>query len=80
MVGKYWKSCKTAKNGKTAKIGHSESILNQFRPLWYENIGKVAKQPKLAILIQFGPLWWENISKVAKQPKLAILNQFITLQ
>ena len=40
------------------------------------NIGKVAKQPKLAVQNELGPLWWENIGKVAKQPKLAILNQF----
>ena len=59
-----------------AKIGHSESIQTTL----VGNIGKVAKQPKMAILNQFGPLHWENTGKVAKQPKLAFPNQFRTLQ
>ena len=41
------------------------AIQNKFGPLWQENIGKFAKQPKLAILNQFGPLPSENIGKVA---------------
>ena len=55
-----------------AKIDHSESIWTTS----VGNIGKVAKQPKLAILNQFRSLQLENIGKVAKWLKLAILNQF----
>ena len=47
LVGKYWKSC------KTAKISHSESIQTTSLGKYY----KVAKWAKLAVLNQFGPLW-----------------------
>ena len=54
LVGKYWKSCKTAKIGHSAKqpkfnLDHfSKKILEKLQDSQY--IGKVAKQPKLAIL------------------------------
>ena len=38
--------------------------MNQFRALQLENIGKVAKWPKLPILNCFGPLQLENIGKL----------------
>ena len=61
---------------QNSQNGHSDSIQTTL----VGNIGKVAKQPKLAILNQFRTLQYENTGKVAKQPKLAILNQFRTLQ
>ena len=70
LVGKYWKSCKMAKidhseSIQTTSVGkywkkvakqQKLAILNQFRSLQLENIGKVAKWLKLPILNQFGPL------------------------
>ena len=56
---KDWKSC------KSGKIGHSE-------PLWWEKIGKVANQVKLAIPSHSEPLQWEKIGKVANWTKWAI--------
>ena len=44
-MGKDLKSC------KSGKIGHSE-------PLWWEKIGKVANQVKLAIASHSEPLQW----------------------
>ena len=66
LVGKYWKSW------KTAKIGHSESIQTTSVGKYWKSWGK--KWPKLTILNQFRPLRYENIEKFAKQQKLAILN------
>ena len=80
MVGKYWKSC------KTAKIGHSEiiqttSVAKYWKSCKTVKIGhsesiqptfgrkifeKVAKQPILAIMNHLGPLWWEKIGKCAE--------------
>ena len=50
-MAKDWKS------RESGEIGHSE-------PLWWENIGKVANQAKLAILSHPEPLQWEMIGKV----------------
>ena len=66
MVGKHWKSC------ESGEIGHSD----HSEPLWWEKIGKVANQVKLAILSHSEPLWWENFGKVVNQAKLAILSHY----
>ena len=60
-MGKDWKSC------ESGEISHSE-------PLWWEKIGKVANQAKLAIPSHSEPLWWGKIGKVVNQEKLAILS------
>ena len=41
-------------------------ITNHLGPLWWEKIGKSAKQSKLIIPNHFGILWWENIRKSEK--------------
>ena len=64
---KDWKSC------GLGEIGHSE-------PLWWEKIGKVANQEKLALPSVSEPLWWENIGKVANWVKLALLSHSEPLQ
>ena len=48
--------------------------------LWWENIGKVANQMKLAIPSHSDPLWWEKIRKVANQAKLVIPSHSEPLQ
>ena len=39
------------------------AVSSDFRLLWWEKIGKVAKHVKLAVLSDFRPLWWEKIGK-----------------
>ena len=56
-VGKDWKS-------ESDKIGCSESLST-----WWEKIGKVVNQGKLAIPSHSEPLWWEKIGKVVTQTK-----------
>ena len=57
LVGKYWKSC------KTAKIGHSKSIQTTFVGKYW----KSCKMAKIGHSESILTLEWENIRKVAKQ-------------
>ena len=43
------------------------AVPSDFRPLWWEKIGKVAKYAKLAIPSDFRPLQWEKIGKSVKR-------------
>ena len=47
---------------------------DRSEPLWWEKIGKVANQVKLAIQSHSGELWWKKIGKVANWAKLPVLS------
>ena len=49
--------------------GAKLAIPSHSKPIWWEEIGKVANWAKLAIRSE----WWKNIRKVANRAKLAIL-------
>ena len=49
-------------------------VLSHSKPLWWEKIGKVVNQAKLAVLSHTESLRWEKIGKVTNQAKLAVLS------
>ena len=59
---------------------HSKVVPYNSEPLWWEKIGKVVNQAKLAIPSHSEPFWWEKIEKVANWAKLAILSHSEPLQ
>ena len=56
-------------------------LLNQNPTvLWFEKIGKVANQAKLAVLSHSEPCQWKKIGKVVNHVKLAVLSHSEPLQ
>ena len=53
---------------------HNGKFCPKSALLWWENIGKVLNQAKLAIPSHSEPLQWKKIGKVAIRAKLVILS------